>query len=87
METTIHLGNLVSVKDLDITDRLADEDLYIDAIDEAIAEIKRLRYRIIELEAAQQSVQPTCSTCGAKLRSGDIWWNECENCHSKIASG
>ena len=59
METTIHLGNLVSVKYLDITDRLADEDLYIDAIDEAIAEIKRLRYRIIELEAAQQSVQPT----------------------------
>lgn len=38
-------------------------------------------------EAAQQSVQPTCSTCGAKLRSGDIWWNECEKCHSKIASG
>ena len=37
--------------------------------------------------AAQQSVQRTCSTCGAKLRSGDIWWNECENCHSKIASG
>ena len=59
METTIHLGNLVSVKDLDITDRLADEDLYIDAIDEAIAEIKRLRYRIIELEAAQQSVHLT----------------------------
>lgn len=48
-----------NLKDLDITDRLADEDLYIDAIDEAIAEIKRLRYRIIELEAAQQSVQPT----------------------------
>ena len=39
------------------------------------------------VEAARQSVQPTCSTCGAKLRSGDIWWNECENCHSKIASG
>ena len=62
METTIHLGNLVSVKDLDITDRLADEDLYIDAIDEAIAEIKRLRYRIIELEAAQQSVQADLAT-------------------------
>ena len=42
---------------------------------------------LAEQEAAQQSVQPTCSTCGAKLRSGDIWWNECENCHSKIASG
>ena len=42
---------------------------------------------LAEQEAAQQSVQRTCSTCGAKLRSGDIWWNECENCHSKIASG
>lgn len=39
------------------------------------------------IKAAQQGVQPTCSTCGAKLRSGDIWRNECEKCHSKIASG
>ena len=70
METTIHLGNLVSVKDLDITDRLADEDLYIDAIDEAIAEIKRLRYRIIELEAAQQSVHPTSACCRAEIIPG-----------------
>ena len=42
---------------------------------------------LLDYIAAQHRVQPTCSTCGAKLRSGDIWWNECENCHSKIASG
>jgi len=55
--------------------------------DLAKKELERLLSRLAQLEAAQPRVQPTCSTCGAKLRSGDIWWNECEKCHSKIASG
>ena len=53
-----------------------------------VNEFNDFQMKLYESERTfQQSVQPTCSTCGAKLRSGDIWWNECENCHSKIASG
>ena len=40
---------------MDIIERLEDPELYVDAIDDAIAEIKYLRERLAELEAIYAS--------------------------------
>ena len=55
----IILGKFVNVREVDIIDRLTDEDMYIDAIDDAIKEIQLLRGRVAELEAAQHRVDRT----------------------------
>ena len=55
----IILGKFVNVREVDIIDRLTDEDMCIDAIDDAIKEIQLLRGRVAELEAAQHRVERT----------------------------
>ena len=67
----IFLGKEVNQSELDIIDRLEHEELYVDAIDDAIHEIQILRGRVAELEAAQQNVQATAATprkTGAKSK-------------------
>ena len=55
----IILGKFVNVREVDIIDRLTDEDMCIDAIDDAIKEIQLLRGRVAELEAAQHRADRT----------------------------
>ena len=49
----------VNVREVDIIDRLNDEDIYINAINDAIKEIQLLRGRVAELEAAHPRVERT----------------------------
>ena len=53
----IFMGRYMNINEIDIIDRLNDDIMYIDAVDDAITEIQKLRGRVAELEATQQGVQ------------------------------
>lgn len=55
--TEIKSTTLERRNDVDIIERLEDPEMYVDAVDDAIHEIERLRKRIAELEAALQEVK------------------------------
>jgi len=47
----IFMGKEVNISEIDIIDRLSDDAMYIDAINDAISEIQKLRWRVAELES------------------------------------
>ena len=46
---------------MDIIERLDSEELYIDAIDDAISIIKNLRMRIVQMEKAEAELESTAN--------------------------
>ena len=66
---------------LDLLDRLDDEDMWVDAQDDAIKEIITLRARITELEAKLEAMRETYTLAmrGAGLERYGIEWQGQEN--------
>lgn len=62
----------------DVIERLDDPDLYVDAIDDAIAEIEKLRAERDQLRKEIDERNKTCAwTTMIGYSDGDIWWTDC----------